>query len=103
GASRQVVQTKHHEAAPGHDAKCEEWNRDRRALIRWKVLQTLDLSVDLVSQDKAPHKRHVDRAMIRFGHLVGDGEERDRNAATGFPMRLDRRKLGRLVLQGAEP
>ena len=52
--------SKHHEAATDHDAKRKEWNRDGRALINRKILETLDLPVDLVSQDETPQERHVD-------------------------------------------
>ena len=56
---------KHQHAASDHDAKSKEWNRDGRPLIGRKILETLDLAVELVGQDQAPEQRHVDGRMIR--------------------------------------
>ena len=96
-------QAEHQQADADHDAEGEEGERHRRPLVGGKILQALDRAVEAVRQDQAAEIGDLDGEAVGSACVVGNGEEDERDCAAGLPMRLDRRELGRLVLERVQP
>src|SRR5262249_39346856 len=72
--------------------------RNRRALVGGKVLETLDLTIEGVREDKAAEPGNLNNKVISFVLVTRYGEKRQRHASLRIPPRFDSGELGRLVL-----
>ena len=68
-----------------------------------KLVQALDLAVELVAQDEAGQLGDRDLEVVLALVAVGDGKQQQRRAALGVPQAFHRRDLLRLVLQRVQP
>ncbi len=96
-------QRQHEEADADHDAEGEERDRHRRPLVGRALLQPAHRAIPAVGQDQAAQTRHLDDGAVGLVRLVGQGEQDQRQAGRGLPVRLDRGELGRLVFERVEP
>ena len=85
-----------------HDAECEERRRDRWPVARRHALEAGKQTIPAMGEEKRGAVRDRHRKAVRFGLLVGPGEQHEIAWLVAVPVRLDRRDLHRLMRKRIE-